>query len=177
MRQQKKNKFFTFIFSLMPGAAEMYVGFMKYGISLMGLFFASCMVTSLLRLDDIAVMIPALVWFYSFFHARNLVAAKDEVFYNITDEFIWESFAARRNIQISNPTLRKWVAGILIVCGVVILWRNFASIIYNFIPDYLWTYVYPVMEKVPQVAVAVIIIIIGMKLIAGKKEEMNKDGK
>ena len=36
---KKKSGFWTFVFSLLPGAAEMYMGFMKMGISLMGLFF------------------------------------------------------------------------------------------------------------------------------------------
>lgn len=177
MKQQRKNKFFTFIFSFMPGAAEMYMGFMKCGVSLMGLFFASFIIPQFFRLYDLTMLIVALIWFYSFFHARNLATATDEIFYNMQDEFIWESFAARRNIQISNPTLRKWVASILIVCGVVMLWQNFSSVIYGFIPDYLWDYVYPVMQSIPQVVVAVIIIIIGVKLIVGKKEEMNGDGK
>ena len=34
MKQQKKSKFFTFMFSFIPGAAEMYMGFMKQGVSL-----------------------------------------------------------------------------------------------------------------------------------------------
>ena len=41
MKQKKKNKFFTFIFSLLPGAAEMYMGFMKNGLSMMVMFFIS----------------------------------------------------------------------------------------------------------------------------------------
>ena len=39
MKQQKKGKFLTFMFSFIPGAAEMYMGFMKMGVSLMALFF------------------------------------------------------------------------------------------------------------------------------------------
>ena len=39
MKTQKKSKFLTFCFSMMPGAAQMYMGFMKMGTSLMFLFF------------------------------------------------------------------------------------------------------------------------------------------
>lgn len=177
MKQQKKNKFFTFIFSFIPGAAEMYMGFMKQGVSLMGLFFLSIIIPNLLEFDNATLLCVILVWFASFFHARNLAAAREEVFYELQDEFIWESYAARRNIQVSNPTLRKWVAGILIVFGLIMLWNNFSSIIYTFIPDRVWEYVYPVMDKIPQIAIALIIIAIGVKLIAGKKEELNGDGK
>ncbi len=176
MRQQKKNKFFTFIFSFMPGAAEMYMGFLKYGLSLMGLFFAGILIPNALGLYDLPLICAVLVWFYAFFHARNLATMNDIDFHSMQDTFVWESFANGRNLKISNPTLRKWGATILIVAGVILLWNNLSSIIYQFVPDYLWHYVYPVMEEIPQLAVAILVIIIGLKLIAGKKEEMNKDG-
>lgn len=176
MKQQKKNKFFTFIFSLIPGAAEMYMGFMKQGASLMGLFLLSIVIPNYLRLYDFISISAIFVWFISFFHARNLAVLCDEAFYEIQDGFVWESFAANRNIQISNPTLRKWAAAVLIVVGVVMLWQNFSSVIYNFIPEGIWDYAYPVMDKIPQIAIALVIIVIGIKLIAGKKEEMGKDG-
>ena len=41
MKQKRKNRFFTFIFSCLPGAAEMYMGFMKNGLTLMIFFFLS----------------------------------------------------------------------------------------------------------------------------------------
>ena len=41
MKQKKKSRFLTFIFSFLPGAAEMYMGFMKNGFSLMMIFFLS----------------------------------------------------------------------------------------------------------------------------------------
>ena len=36
---KKKSGFLTFLFSWIPGAGEMYMGFMKMGVSLMGLFW------------------------------------------------------------------------------------------------------------------------------------------
>lgn len=35
---KKKNAILTFIFSMLPGAGEMYMGFMKQGVSLMSMF-------------------------------------------------------------------------------------------------------------------------------------------
>ena len=51
MKTKKKNKFFTFCFSLFPGAGEMYMGFMKAGVSLMLLFFLALLIPTVLRLD------------------------------------------------------------------------------------------------------------------------------
>ena len=53
MKQQKKNKFFTFMFSFIPGAAEMYMGFMKQGISLMTLFMVCLGVPLALNIIDL----------------------------------------------------------------------------------------------------------------------------
>jgi len=175
--RQKKGKFFTFIFSLLPGAAEMYMGFMKNGFSIMAIFFLNFIIPFVLRLSDAFIFIAALIWFWGFFHARNLAACPEEVFQSLPDEFVWESFVAGRKIEISNPTLKKWGAGILIFCGVVLLWQNFSSMIYYIIPETIWMYCSPIVDMVPQIAVAILIIIIGNKMIMGKKEELDGEGK
>ena len=97
MKQKKKNKFYTFILSFMPGAAEMYMGFMKKGVSLMGIFLLSMVIPVFLRLDILAFA-AVLVWCYSFFHARNLAASEDVIFEELKDDYIWASFVNERNI-------------------------------------------------------------------------------
>ena len=172
MKQKRKNKFFTFIFSFLPGAAEMYMGFMRKGMSIMTLFFASIAVSVFLR-QDALLFATGLIWFFGFFHARNVAASDEDVFMAIQDDFIWSSFANERNIQISNPTLRKWGAGILIVFGVVLLWENFSTMLYNVIPDSLWYILAPIVEAVPEIVIAVLLICIGLRMIRGKKEELD----
>lgn len=172
MKQKKKNKYYTFLLSFMPGAAEMYMGFMKKGISLMGLFIASMMICGCLRADILA-FVSVLIWFYSFFHARNIAACEEDVFENLQDDYIWTDFVNERNITVSNPTLRKWGAGILIVFGAVLLWQNLSQIIYNLIPDRWWNVLSPMVSSVPEVVVALLIIYIGLRMIMGKKEELD----
>ena len=75
--RQKRGKVTTFLCSLIPGAAEMYMGFMKKGISLMAVFILCFVVPSVLRVSDVFILFAVLVWFYSFFHARNLAACKE----------------------------------------------------------------------------------------------------
>ena len=176
MKQQKKNKFFTFLFSFMPGAAEMYMGFMKNGVSLMALFMATLMVPIVLHHSfEWLFLIAIVVWFYAFFHARNLAALPAENFNALEDSFIWEGLMEEKSMKISNPTLRKWGAAVLIVLGATLLWENFSSIIYNLIPNRYWDTLYPMVNRVPQIVIAMLIIIIGLKLMAGKKEEINGD--
>lgn len=177
MKQQKKNRFFTFIFSFLPGAAEMYMGFMKNGISLMGLFFVSIIVPSMLRISDVFILLGVLVWFFGFFHAGNLAGLSDERFEATQDVYIWEEFLGGKKVNIASASLQKWTAVVLIVCGLVILWQNFSSIIYSLMPDYLWNILVPVLDRIPQVAISLLIIGIGVHMIMGKKVETDGEGK
>lgn len=175
--RQKRGKVTTFLCSLIPGAAEMYMGFMKKGISLMAIFIMSIVVPSVLRVSDVFILFAVLVWFYSFFHARNLAACSEEEFKGQVDEYIWASFLEGREIKVTNPTLRKWGAIVLIVYGVSQLWHTVARWIYYLIPDYMWEVASMFVDEVPQILVSVVIIIVGLKLIAGKKEELNGERK
>lgn len=172
MKQKKKNRYYTFMLSFIPGAAEMYMGFMKKGLSLMALFFV-CLFGTRYMIGQILVFGAILVWFYSFFHARNLMAYDEDIFMELEDDFIWNSFINESNIQVSNPSLRKWVAGIMIVFGVVMLWQNFSQIIYCLIPDLLWGVLVPIVDTIPEVVISILIIYIGVRMIRGKKEELD----
>ncbi len=65
----------------------------------------------------------------------------------------------------------------LIVYGITQLWHTISRWIYYLIPDYMWEAASMVVDEVPQILVSVVIIIVGLKLIAGKKEELNGEGK
>lgn len=91
MKQQKKNKFFTWVISFMPGAAEMYMGFMKKGISMMRIFLLCIAITELFNME-LFVFAAFLVWCYSFFHARNVAASEEDVFLTLQDNYIWTDF-------------------------------------------------------------------------------------
>jgi len=173
--KRKKNGFFTFIWSFMPGAAEMYMGFMKSGLSLMVLFFASIIIPSIARLEDVFLLLPVLVWFYAFFHARNLASCTEEVLQVMEDDFIWDNFSDGTKTRISSPVLRKWGAVILFVVGGSMLWTNMRNIITRFIPAYIWKVIWPVFDDIPKVIIALLIIAIGFALIIGKKKEVKAD--
>ncbi len=170
--RQKRGKATTFFCSLIPGAAEMYMGFMKNGISLMAIFILCFVVPSVLRVSDVFILFAVLVWFYSFFHARNLAACSEEEFRALTDEYVWSSFIEGKEIKFTNPTLRKWGAIVLIVYGASRLWDSFLVCINNLFPSHLWGYG-SIFDEIPRIVVSMVIIIVGLTLIAGKKEELN----
>ena len=45
----KKNNFLTFLFACIPGAGQMYYGYMRRGLSMILIFCLTCMVATLLR--------------------------------------------------------------------------------------------------------------------------------
>lgn len=66
----KKNAFLTFIFACIPGAGQMYYGYMKRGLSMITFF---CLFIMAGTLVDVLVVGSVIVWMYSFFDTYDLV--------------------------------------------------------------------------------------------------------
>ena len=173
MKQKRKSRFFTFIFSFIPGAAEMYMGFMKNGVTLMLAFFMSFLPFTFLSSLGILSLIGGVVWFFAFFHARNVAGLSDEEFYSMEDKYIWEEFSDFKGIGVERNTLRKWIAVILIVLGVAQLWNYIYELMVRMIPESYWDVIYPVLRDIPQVVMAILVILFGVYLIIGKKKELD----
>lgn len=172
---RKKNGFLTFIFSLLPGAGEMYMGFLKQGISLMALFFAVIAVSSWINIGPILFILP-IIWFYGFFHVHNLRSLSDEEFYAVEDKFIFAS--ADLEEVIGKKAGRNIVAIALIVVGAGALWDMFRDMIYPIIATISGEaaiQVDRVLYYIPQFLIAVCIIGFGVYLIKGKKKKMDEE--
>jgi hypothetical protein len=66
----KKNGFLTFIFACIPGASQMYYGYMQRGLSLITMFIGCFIVGAIINpLAALAII----VWMYSFFDTYDLV--------------------------------------------------------------------------------------------------------
>ncbi len=175
MKQRKKNNLFTFFCSFIPGAAEMYMGFMKMGFSIMTIFMVSLMIPIIVHLE-ILLCIPALIWFFAFFHARNIATCDNETFLSLEDKWIWENFISVEKVPSLNRVYQKWFAILLIVVGFGSLLNNCMNMIYNLIPDNLWNVLYPIVNQIPKILISIALIVIGMKMIRGKKEEIDGKG-
>lgn len=175
MSPKKKNGFFAFVCSLIPGAAEMYMGYMKLGISMMFAFVLVFMIAGFGFGNEVLLFLDIMIWFYSFFHARNLINTTEEEFQVIRDHYIWEEFIDGEIRIVNADGVRKVLAVVLIVVGLSMLWGQMESIIYAIIPDELWEFAYPMIRKIPQTVIAICIIVLGVFLIKGKKKEV-QDG-
>ena len=171
--KKRKNGFWTFVFSFIPGCAEMYMGFMKMGLSLMAAFFGLWAI-SLWLASDILVFVAIVAWFYSFFHARNMASMSDAELQQMEDVYLYHVPEDFKGPNFSERS-RKWIAILMIIFGVIVLYRNliyFLEDIFEIIPYE----VYLITDRLPQVAVAVVIIVLGVKLISGKRQELTRMG-
>lgn len=171
MKTKKKNKFLTFCFSFLPGAAEMYMGFMKMGVSMMSLFFFAMVMCGFLQADVLCVLTGVVIWFYSFFHANHLAALSDEEFEKIEDNYLFgmDAIADGRDLVKNH---QKLIAGILITAGILLLWNTTLDVLWNVLPEYLYQIIRAISDYVPRGVVAVLIIVAGCRLIKGRKVQL-----
>lgn len=170
--KKKKNRFWLFVFSLWPGAGHMYIGFMKMGISFMMGFLLSCAVVGITGIAWLAVL-PITIYVYAFFHANNLGGLDDEQFAAIEDEYLF-GFA---NMDYSRFKLggknRNIAAAALIILGVCMLW----NVGFGMLRDYMgWDnpvvrmIYYTVRDELPRAVLALLIILVGVRMLRGKSE-------
>ena len=176
--KKQKHGFWVFIFSLIPGAGEMYMGFKKQGISIMLLFWGAIALASITGLGWLAMFLPV-IWFYSFFNVHNLKSLSEEEFFSVDDNYILHMDQFSGDIRKFLQKHRNTTAWILILFGICILWSRFTSLLYLIVPYDLEDYVYNICNSLPQIAIAIGIIAAGIYLLTQQKkkleEEKNKD--
>jgi len=171
---RKKSSFLTFIFSLLPGAGQMYMGFMKRGLSLMAGFFLIIFVSTWLNIGPILLILP-LIWFYAFFDTHNLRAMPDEEFYAIEDKYLFLSDIPKEELKIIQSKYRNIIAFALIVLGFTVLWNNLFEVFQRFIPYYIRNLLHSFGYRLPQMVIGAAIILLGIYLIRGKKVELDQE--
>lgn len=167
----KKNGILTFLFAFVPGAGQMYQGYMKRGLSLITLFFL-CIMAGML-LDPLALT-ALIVWMYSFFDTFNLRAQF------IAGTAPADDYLVHFNTKDARLTLffrdsHKLVGWALIALGAMVAYQN---IIMRVLGDVMWRWgqnnaffraVYLMLEQLPEVVVCVALIICGLWLVRGPK--------
>ena len=169
---KKKNSLFTFMFSLLPGAGEMYMGFMKKGVSIMFTFFLIIFLAVWLNLGPLMFIMPIL-WFYSFFNVHNLRALPDDEFYAVEDEYFINVIDNRNQAIELTKKYRTVIAVILILTGCSILWNNMYELFRPWLPLFAREFIQNLGYRAPQTLIAIFIVLFGFYLIRGKKKELD----
>ncbi len=167
---RKKSGFVTFILSLLPGAGEMYMGFMKMGVSLMGAFFLIIALASWLEIGPM-VFVAFIAWFYSFFHVHNLASMPDEEFYALEDDYMFHFLNRGNQDEASDKRNRNIFAAILIFFGVILLWKGMMSVFSFYFPE-ISSMLHTAGNLFSRVIVGIIVIALGVYMIRGKKQSI-----
>ncbi len=178
MTRKRKSGFLTFCFSFLPGAGEMYLGFMKMGISLMSLFCGVMAVSMLLNLG-IIMLVDVVIWFYSFFHANHLASLNDEEFREVADEYLF-GLDSLPGIETFLKKYHQWVAYILIFAGICFLWNSLGNLLYDLLPReyrFIYSIMWQIGNYVPSIIIGLGIIFAGIKMIGGKKVSVEDEKK
>lgn len=174
--KKQKHGFWVFIFSLIPGAGEMYMGFKKQGLSIMLLFWGSIALASITGLGWLAMFLPV-IWFYSFFNVHNLKSLSEEEFYSVEDNYLlhMDQFSGDMgNFLQKHQSATAWV---LILFGICILWNRFTSLLYFIVPNNMADYVYNICNSLPQIVIAAGIIATGIYLLTQQKKKLKQETK
>lgn len=167
----KKNGILTFLFAFVPGAGQMYQGYMKRGLSLITLFFLCIMAGMLL---EPLVLTALIVWMYSFFDTFNLRAQF------IAGTAPADDYLVHFNTKDARLTLffrdsHKLVGWALIALGGLVAYEN---VIMRVFGDVMWRWgqnspffraVYLMLDELPEVVVCVALIVCGLWLVRGPK--------
>lgn len=177
----KKNKILFFLFSLIPGAAHMYIGLVKRGLVIMLALVAGAGLAMMADTPAFLLVLPVL-WFYSIFDAWNKYHLPEEKLAKVQDDFLFFLNAMPENVR-SDPRFKKVasanvlkVGGIVaIIAGAYLIWDQIiVRVLIRLLSDTGAEILSQISYKLPQVAVAVILIVVGIKLISHKKRELER---
>ena len=174
----KKNGILTLLFACIPGAGQMYQGYMKRGLSLITMFCLFIILGSTTGLDALVVGC-IVVYMYSFFDTLNLraqLAAEKAPEDDYLVHFNWHD---ARMTQFMGES-HKLVGWGLIALGAIVFYNN---IIMRVLGDVMWRWgqnspffraVYLMLEQLPQIVVCVALIVCGVWLVRGPKGRKQK---
>lgn len=176
-----KNGLLTLLFAFIPGAGQMYQGYMKRGLSLM---LMCCVISVLAMLFSPIAFFLLLVFMYSFFDTLNL-RAQIALGNAPADDYLVHLDPKDKRLARLLLDSHKLVGWLLIAFGALIAYQN---LIMNILGDlvYRWGHsspvfraLYLVMASLPDVVVCVVLIVCGVWLVKGphpaKKPDASKD--
>ena len=172
----KKNGILTLLFAFIPGAGQMYQGYMKRGLSLVLMAAAIGMAAMLIPPIAFALLVVFMYSFFDTFNLRAQLAAEKAPQDDYLVHFNWHD---DRMTQFMGES-HKLVGWGLIALGAMVFYQN---IIMRVLGDVMWRWgqnnpffraIYLMLDSLPQIVVCVALVICGVWLVRGPKGKKQK---
>lgn len=160
----RKNGVLAFVFACCFGAGQMYLGYMKRGLSLMALTALDGILVNFFNNSVFLALMPV-IWAFSFFDTFNLrnqlEPQPDDFLFDMSGMLgeDWKSIIDKRH---------KLFGGILIALGVYALYKNFVEpALWNIVHAYGLVWLQNLLWGVPNLLVAALLVGLGVYLLKG----------
>lgn len=175
----KRNTLLTYLFSLCPGAGQMFQGYMKRGLSHILLFVIPIMLGAVFM--PALVVLSAVVYMYSFFDSINL-RAQIVAYFNGTgeplpaDDFLIHVKMNELDLNLLLKGKTKLIGWVLLALGVVGLYKSVVEpLLISFVhllPDSsLTSTLAHIVYSLPGIAIGVLFVLVGLWLVRGGKKQ------
>lgn len=167
----KKNAFLTFIFACIPGAGQMYYGYMKRGTSLLVYF---CLFIMLGAIISPLVVGVAVVYMFSFFDTYDLIRHMAAGEPKEDSLLVLGNYEEIKKLVPQHNRLIGWG---LVGFGVWALYETFISTwLYTLLCNLVGNgYAYDIITGIPNVVIAALLIFAGLKLLGLHPETKHGD--
>lgn len=172
----RKNSFLTFCFAFVPGCGQMYQGYMRRGVSLLGWFCLVIFLGMVLGMGTLSIFLLA-IWAFSFFDTFNIRALSDAQRTNFRDDFIpgnaflQKVSGGKLKLEGQGGKIMGWV---FIGVGALLLYDNLIRPLLRWLEN-----VFPVMGwllySLPSLLVAIAAIAVGIWILFRIKKGSSKE--
>ena len=189
----KKNGFLTFIFACIPGAGQMYYGYMQRGLSIAMILILCVMAATVVQP---LLFLCLVIWMYSFFDTYDLIRhmaagePKEDSLLVLGNYEEIKKLIPQHNRLIGwgligfgvwalyDLLIGNWVYKILTnVLGYGHAWDIIISTwLYTLLCNLVGNgYAYDIITGIPNVVIAALLIFAGLKLLGLHPEKKNRD--
>ncbi|MCL1852478.1 MAG: hypothetical protein FWF88_05525 [Peptococcaceae bacterium] len=176
-----KNRFLTFLFSMVPGCGLLYLGYMKKGLQVMVMFAATVFMGGFFASYGIGwfgglfFMFLPIIWFYQFFDAMHTVSRMkyQGIELPADDDFILPDRVLRL-LPTQNRKVAKIAAGILILVGSLTLVSGVLNNLWRypgFDQEVLHVINTAIQYNLIPAVISVLLILAGIRLLGGSRDK------
>ena len=160
-----------FLAACIPGCGEMYLGYMKRGLSLLLVTAGIFALAVVLGIGAPAIFLPV-VWLYAFFDSYNLRRQLEEGTARADDYLLGFLDQDARNFSALWGKRHGLVGWVLVIIGLYTLYSTVVYYFGWFIPGWLSSFLY---RGVPRLALVAVLLGLGVWFIRGPRPQPEQD--